>query len=252
MEYRRMSEEMSSQEVHLLMKVLIPEAEVKSYDRCRDTNCIDVTYCLYGQERVITFYEDDIENALDDVEMEGEKYYRIYMIANGYSCLWKTESQMELGEWFMKAGRDIEECLKRQEEKDKELQVLQKRADTILEEVLEDADAEAVRDKLLEFQKLELQVRERMKHTGYVLGASDAAKMIHKTEGAIEVLDLVTELEILVREYRDIQSLLLVFGDGIKESLGEYDVTKGVYAIAKAMEARNAAFQDLFGKIVGE
>ena len=53
MEYRRMSEEMSSQEVHLLMKVLIPEAEVKSYDRCRDTNCIDVTYCLYGQERVI-------------------------------------------------------------------------------------------------------------------------------------------------------------------------------------------------------
>ena len=56
MEYRRMSEEMSSQEVHLLMKVLIPEAEVKSYDRCRDTNCIDVTYCLYGQERVITFY----------------------------------------------------------------------------------------------------------------------------------------------------------------------------------------------------
>ena len=60
MEYRRMSEEMSSQEVHLLMKVLIPEAEVKSYDRCRDTNCIDVTYCLYGQERVITFYEDDI------------------------------------------------------------------------------------------------------------------------------------------------------------------------------------------------
>ncbi|MFR2690653.1 MAG: hypothetical protein ACLTBV_04015 [Enterocloster bolteae] len=63
------------------MKVLIPEAEVKSYDRCRDTNCIDVTYCLYGQERVITFYEDDIENALDDVEMEGEKYYRIYMIA---------------------------------------------------------------------------------------------------------------------------------------------------------------------------
>ena len=29
MEYRRMSEEMSSQEVHLLMKVLIPEAEVR-------------------------------------------------------------------------------------------------------------------------------------------------------------------------------------------------------------------------------
>ena len=138
MEYRRMSEEMSSQEVHLLMKVLIPEAEVKSYDRCRDTNCIDVTYCLYGQERVITFYEDDIENALDDVEMEGEKYYRIYMIANGYSCLWKTESQMELGAWIMKAGRDIEERLKKQEEKDKELQALQKRADTILEEVLEE------------------------------------------------------------------------------------------------------------------
>ena len=241
MEYRRMSEEMSSQEVHLLMKVLIPEAEVKSYDRCRDTNCIDVTYCLYGQERVITFYEDDIENALDDVEMEGEKYYR-----------WKTESQMELGAWIMKAGRDIEERLKKQEEKDKELQALQKRADTILEEVLEDADAEVVRDKLLEFQKVELQVRGRMKHTGYVLGASDAAEMIHKTEGAIEVLDLVTELEILVREYRDIQSLLSVFGDGIKESLGEYDVTNGVYAIAKAMEARNTAFQELFVKIVGE
>ena len=47
MEYRRMSEEMSSQEVHLLMKVLIPEAEVKSYDRCRDTNCIDVTSVSY-------------------------------------------------------------------------------------------------------------------------------------------------------------------------------------------------------------
>lgn len=234
------------------MKVLIPEAEVKSYDRCRDTNCIDVTYCRYGQERVITFYEDDIENALDDVEMEGEKYYRIYMIANGYSCLWKTESQMELGAWIMKAGRDIEERLKKQEEKDKELQALQKRADTILEEVLEDADAEVVRDKLLEFQKVELQVRGRMKHTGYVLGASDAAEMIHKTEGAIEVLDLVTELEILVREYRDIQSLLSVFGDGIKESLGEYDVTNGVYAIAKAMEARNTAFQELFVKIVGE
>lgn len=133
----------------------------------------------------------------------------------------------------MKAGRDIEERLKKQEEKDKELQALQKRADTILEEVLEDADAEVVRDKLLEFQKVELQVRGRMKHTGYVLGASDAAEMIHKTEGAIEVLDLVTELEILVREYRDIQSLLSVFGDGIKESLGEYDVTNGVYAICK-------------------
>ena len=122
----------------------------------------------------------------------------------------------------------------------------------LLEEVLEDADAEVVRDKLLEFQKVELQVRGRMKHTGYVLGASDAAEMIHKTEGAIEVLDLVTELEILVREYRDIQSLLSVFGDGIKESLGEYDVTNGVYAIAKAMEARNTAFQELFVKIVGE
>ena len=106
--------------------------------------------------------------------------------------------------------------------------------------------------QLLEFQKVELQVRGRMKHTGYVLGASDAAEMIHKTEGAIEVLDLVTELEILVREYRDIQSLLSVFGDGIKESLGEYDVTNGVYAIAKAMEARNTAFQELFVKIVGE
>ena len=38
----------------------------------------------------------------------------------------------------MKAGRDIEERLKKQEEKDKELQALQKRADTILEEVLEE------------------------------------------------------------------------------------------------------------------
>ena len=39
---------------------------------------------------------------------------------------------------------------------------------------------------------------------------------------------------------------------GIKESLGEYDVTNGVYAIAKAMEARNTAFQELFVKIVEE
>lgn len=64
--------------------------------------------------------------------------------------------------------------------------------------------------------------------------------------------EVKTELEVLVREYRQIGNMISVFASGVEQILGTDAVTGGMFAIEAAMEAENEKFGELFQKILQE
>lgn len=64
--------------------------------------------------------------------------------------------------------------------------------------------------------------------------------------------DMVTELEKLVINYRNLQGLLDTFAVGVMAQLGDYDITRGVYAISEALEEQNRQLGLLLERIAGQ
>lgn len=249
MKYRRHTECMTQEEVEAVMKVLLPESQVISLERLEDSDCINVNFEFQGREGTLIFYSDDVDNVPEWAPLENAAFYPIYMIANGYSRIWVKEADMKSGEWMMRTREHMEERRRKQLESDSILQELLLRSEEALDELQDSAGDGLLKDKLAVYRQIHEQALERLEHTSYVMGVSDTASMLHLMDNKLNMADLATELEETVTGYQNLHGLIETFGDGAKTQLGDYDITKGIYAIADALYEKNEVLKRLYERI---
>lgn len=251
MMYRKHSEYMTQEEVEALMKALLPESRVKNIDRLKDSNCINVNFELQGKEGMLVFYSDDVDNVPEWAPLENAAFYQIYMIASGYSLIWAEKPYLKFGEWAMKARNNMEERRGKQQESDSILQELLRKSEEALDTLQEMAEEGPLKDELKLYRQINGQVMERQEHISYVRGVSDAVSMMHIMDNRVSLAELATELEESLAGYQNLHGLIETFGDGAKAQLGNFDVVKGIFAIADALDKENEVLNNLFEKITG-
>ena len=249
MKYRRHTECMTQEEVEAVMKVLLPESQVTSLERREDSDCINVNFELQGREGTLIFYSDDVDNVPEWAPLENETFYQVYMIANGYSRIWVNEADAKPGEWMLKIREHMEERRRKQMESDSILQELLQKSRETLDELQDSAEHKVPKDKLNVYRQINEQAMERLEHTSYVMGVSDTVSMLHLMDNQLNMADLATELEEIVTGYQNLHGLIETFGDGAKTQLGDYDIAKGIFAIADALYEKNEMLKRLFEKV---
>lgn len=251
MKYRKLSECMTREEVDTLMELLLPGCTIKEIQRLRESNCINITFELDGREEVLIFYPDEVENIPEDIALENQSVYQIYMIANGYSRVWEPGADMDRkeGEWILKAKHNMEDRRKKQLESDSILQALLNESEEAALALKKGIKPEDMPEKLERYLQLEEQVRERLSHTSYITGLSDTVTMLHGIAESADLANVATHLEELLIDYKNLHGLLETFGDGAKALLGDYDVTQGIYAVSTALGEVNRRLEAVFDQI---
>lgn len=252
MKYRRHSECMTQEEVEVLMGVLLPESQVIELKRLKDSNYIQVTFKLQNREGVLLFHSDHIDNISEWASLENISFYQIYMMANGYSHVWDNKTGMTYEEGVLKTRNNIEEHRRKQLESDSIMQGLLQKSEAELSELLKLFKEDSLKDKLKAYRQINEQIQECREHLGYVRGVSDTVSMLHMTDNRINLGGLPTELEELIEGYNNLHGLIETFGDGTKIQLGDFDITKGIFAIADALHEKNEILAKLFEKVTEE
>lgn len=101
MKYRKM-EEMTDLEIQRCMSILIEDSIVLEIRRKSEDNYIEVDYEVIGDFRkkkysisLLTDYIEDVEYP-DQLRDNAEFLYRQYLVAKGYSELWKGNMFIEI------------------------------------------------------------------------------------------------------------------------------------------------------------
>lgn len=254
MKYRKISEWMTREEVEMLLELLLPGSTIKELDRLEDSNCINVSFEWEGQEEVLIFYPDDIDNIPEGLFLENQHLYQIYMIANGYSSIWiqKADRDLEIGTWFLETKNLMEERRREQLKIDDILKELLKARDEARQDLQQGAETAEFREQMEKYFLIEEQLKERLEHISYVVGISDALTMLRAMQEKIDFFHVATELEILLSNYKDLHGLLETFAEGAKVQVGNYDVTQGIFAVSTALDEKNRKLEEIFDHVFGD
>lgn len=250
MEYRKLSECMTEKEVETLMEVLLTGSKVKELSRLEDSNCINVTFEYEGREEILIFYPDDVDNVPEGIVLDNETFYQIYMIMNGYSRIWEKEPDLKIAKWIAAARKTIGD--RQEEQKDSIVKELLKESRSALRALEKELEGSVELEKLHYYQQINEQAVERLEHISYVQGFADAVTMLRLIDKKVNLPDIASDMEELVEDYNNLYGLVETFGDGATMQLGDYDVTKGIYAIAVSLMELNIRLNNFFEKIIGK
>lgn len=66
----------------------------------------------------------------------------------------------------------------------------------------------------------------------------------------VKSAEILTDLENLVVNYRNLQGLIETFGAGAKTTIGDCDISQGIYAIAESLAEQNGYLEQLLNKLI--
>ena len=66
----------------------------------------------------------------------------------------------------------------------------------------------------------------------------------------VKSAEVLTDLENLAVNYRNLQGLIETFGAGAKTTIGDCDISQGIYAIAESLAEQNGYLQQLLNKLI--
>lgn len=66
----------------------------------------------------------------------------------------------------------------------------------------------------------------------------------------INSADVITDLENLVVNYQNLQGLIETFGAGAKTTIGDCDISQGIFAIAESLAEQNGYLERLLNKLL--
>ncbi|WP_455615910.1 hypothetical protein, partial [Eisenbergiella sp.] len=66
----------------------------------------------------------------------------------------------------------------------------------------------------------------------------------------VKLAEILTDLENLVVNYRNLQGLIETFGSGAKATIGDCDISQGIYAIAESLAEQNDYLEQLLNKLI--
>lgn len=252
MRYRKLSECMTNEEVEILLGLLLPGSTVKELDRLNDSNCINVSYEFQGQEGILIFYPDDIDNIPEGTVLKNQKMYQVYMLINGYSSIWdqKMDSDMETIAWSKKVKDILGEHRTEQLKSDSVLQELLNSSEESKLDLQQNVNKEDFNKKLDKYFQIEKKLKKRLEHISYAVGVADALTILRVMVADADVPHIATELESLLMDYKNLRGLIEAFADGVMMQLGDEDVPRGIYAISSALDEKNEKFKKLFDQVL--
>lgn len=101
MKFRKM-EEMTDKEVQRCMSIVVEDSIVLRIRRITEQNYIEVDYEVIGDKRKDKFSMTLLADSIADIEYpdqlrtDAEFIYRQYLVAHGYSDLWKENMFVEI------------------------------------------------------------------------------------------------------------------------------------------------------------
>lgn len=66
----------------------------------------------------------------------------------------------------------------------------------------------------------------------------------------VKSTEILTDLENLIVNYRNLQGLIETFGAGAKTTIGDCDISQGIYAIAESLAEQNGYLEQLLNKLI--